>query len=97
MELTAEAIQKLALLSRLHVSDEEIPVLKGKLEHIIDHMAELSALDLSDVPPMMHPDSGERPLREDIPVPSLPRDVALANAPKATEGFYAIPKVIGAA
>ncbi len=97
MELTAEAIQKLALLSRLHVSDEEIPVLKGKLEHIIDHMAELSALDLADVPPMMHPDSGERPLREDVPVPSLPREVALANAPKSTEGFFAIPKVIGAA
>jgi aspartyl-tRNA(Asn)/glutamyl-tRNA(Gln) amidotransferase subunit C len=97
MELTAEAIQKLALLSRLHIADEEIPVLKGKLEHIIDHMAELSALDLSDVPPMMHPDSGERPLREDVPQPSLPRDIALANAPKSVEGFFAIPKVIGAA
>lgn len=97
MELTEDAIRKLALLSRLHIADEEIPVLKGKLEHIIDHMAELSALDLSDVPPMMHPDSGERPLREDVPVPSLPRDIALANAPKAVEGFYAIPKVIGAA
>ena len=97
MELTQEAIQKLALLSRLHIADEEIPKLKDKLEHILGHMDELSALDLSDVPPMMHPDSNERPLREDIPRPSLDRDVALANAPKAVEGFYAIPKVIGAA
>lgn len=97
MELTEDAIRKLALLSRLHIADEEIPVLKDKLEHILGHMDELSALDLSDVPPMMHPDSGERPLREDVPHKSLDRDVALANAPKTVEGFYAIPKVIGAA
>lgn len=97
MELTQEAIQKLALLSRLHIADEEIPKLKDKLEHILGHMDELSALDLSDVPPMMHPDSNERPLREDIPHQSLDRDVVLANAPKAVEGFFAIPKVIGAA
>ena len=96
MELTEEAVRKLALLSRLHISDEEIPVLSGQLAHIIDHMAELSSLDLDDVPPMMHPDSGERPLREDIPHQSLDRDLALSNAPKAVEGFFAIPKVIGA-
>ena len=96
MELTTEAIQKLALLSRLHVSDEEIPALKNKLEHILGHMDELASLDLSDVPPMMHPDSNARPLREDVPHQSLDRDVALANAPKAVEGFFAIPKVIGA-
>ncbi len=97
MELTEDAIRKLALLSRLHIADEEIPVLKTKLEHILDHMDELSSLDLSDVPPMMHPDSGERPLRQDEPHESLDRDLALSNAPKAVEGFFAIPKVIGAA
>ena len=97
MELTAEDVRKLALLSRLHVPEEELSRVAGQLQHILEHMEELSSLDLSDVPPMMHPDSGERPLRADEPLPSLPRDVALANAPKAVEGFYAIPKVIGAA
>ena len=94
MEMTEETVRKLALLSRLHVDDREIPRLAGQLGHILEHMEELSKLDLEDVPPMMHPDSGERPLREDVPVPSLDRDVALSNAPKAVEGFFAIPKVI---
>lgn len=97
MELTEETVRKLALLSRLHIEDSEIPALSGQLAHILEHMEELSKLDLSDIPPMMHPDSGERPLRPDIPQKSLDRDVALANAPKAVEGFFAIPKVIGAA
>ena len=34
-------------------------------------------------------------VRRDLP--RLDRDVALANAPKSVEGFFAIPKVIGAA
>jgi len=97
MELTEDTVRKLALLSRLHLEEAEIPKLAGQLGHILEHMEELSKLDLSDVPPMMHPDSSERPLREDIPHQSLDRDVALANAPKAVEGFFAIPKVIGAA
>lgn len=97
MELTEDTIRKLALLSRLHIEDAEIPKLAGQLGHILEHMEEISRLDLSDIPPMMHPDSGLRPLREDIPHQSLDRDIALGNAPKAVEGFFAIPKVIGAA
>lgn len=97
MELNADDVRKLALLSRLHVPEEDLTKVAGQLQHILEHMEELSALDLSDVPPMMHPDSGARPLRPDVPVASLPREVALANAPKAVEGFFAIPKVIGAA
>lgn len=97
MELNADDVRKLALLSRLHVPEEDLAKVAGQLQHILEHMEELSALDLSDVPPMMHPDSGERPLRPDVPLESLPRDTALANAPKAVEGFFAIPKVIGAA
>jgi len=97
MELTAADVRKLALLSRLHVPEEDLSHVAGQLQHILEHLEELSSLDLADVPPMMHPDSGERPLRADEPLPSLPRDLALSNAPKAVEGFFAIPKVIGAA
>jgi len=97
MELTSDDVRKLALLSRLHVPEEDLTKVAGQLQHILEHLEELSVLDLADVPPMMHPDSSERPLRPDIPVPSLPREIALANAPKSVEGFFAIPKVIGAA
>ena len=97
MQITADDVRKLALLSRLHVAEESLSETTHKLQHILEHLEELSALDLSDVPPMMHPDSGERPLRPDVPMESLPRDIALGNAPKAVEGFFAIPKVIGAA
>lgn len=97
MELTADDVRKLALLSRLHVPEESLAETAHQLQHILEHLEELSALDLSDVPPMMHPDSGERPLRPDVPMESLPREIALGNAPKSVEGFFAIPKVIGAA
>ncbi len=95
MELTEDTVRKLALLSRLHVEESDLPRVAGQLAHVLEHMEEISKLDLSDVPPMMHPDSGERPLRADIPHQSLDRDVALSNAPKSYEGFFAIPKVIG--
>lgn len=94
MELKPQDIKKLALLSRLHVPEGEIDAVITDLQPILGHFEELASLDLSDVPPMMHPDSGIRPLREDEPHVSLPRDTALANAPEARDGMFFVPKVM---
>jgi aspartyl-tRNA(Asn)/glutamyl-tRNA(Gln) amidotransferase subunit C len=35
------------------------------------------------------------PMREDVPRPSLDRDLVARNAPDWTDGFFRVPKVIG--
>jgi aspartyl-tRNA(Asn)/glutamyl-tRNA(Gln) amidotransferase subunit C len=96
MQLTADDVRKIASLSRLHVPEDRLEAVAADLQPILGHLEELASLDLSDVEPMMHPDASPRPLRADEPQPSLPREVVFANAPSAADGFFVIPKVIGA-
>lgn len=95
MELTAEDVRKIASLSSLHVPEDRLEAVAKDLQPILGHLEELASLKLDEVEPMMHPDASPRPLRPDEPRESLPRDVALGNAPAATDGFFTIPKVIG--
>ncbi len=96
MQLTADVVRKLGLLSRLHIPEERLEEVAADLQPILGHLEELASLDLSDVEPMMHPDDSPRPLRPDVPEASLPRDVALGNSKHARDGFFTVPKVIGA-
>ena len=93
--LESEEIQKLAKLSRLSVSEEEIPAYKEHLDKMLNHLDALKALDLSQVEPMTAVENGNTVLREDVPVQGFSLDQAFANAPAVENDHFAIPKVIG--
>lgn len=93
--LEREEVLKLAKLSRLSVSEEEIPALKGHLDKMLNHLDALKALDLSNVEPMTGVENGSTILREDVPVQGFSLDQAFANAPAVENDHFAIPKVIG--
>jgi aspartyl-tRNA(Asn)/glutamyl-tRNA(Gln) amidotransferase subunit C len=97
MQLTADVVRKLGILSRLHIPEDRLEAVAADLQPILGHLEELASLDLSDVEPMMHPDASPRPLRPDVPHESLPREVALGNSPHARDGFFTVPKVMGGA
>lgn len=88
-------VLKLAKLSRLSVSEEEIPALKGHLDKMLNHLDALKALDLSHVEPMTGVENGATILREDEPLQGFTLDQAFANAPAVENDHFAIPKVIG--
>ena len=59
-----------------------------ELSGILDHIEKISELELDDVEPTSHVLDVSNVLRLDEPRPSLPPDVALAQAPAvAAEGF----------
>ena len=93
--LESEEVLKLAKLSRLSISEEEIPAIKGHLDKMLDHLDALKALDLSHVEPMTAVENGETILREDVPVQGFTLEQAFANAPAVENDHFAIPKVIG--
>ena len=93
--LENDEVLKLAKLSRLSISEEEIPAIKGHLDKMLDHLDALKALDLSHVEPMTAVENGETILREDVPVQGFTLEQAFANAPAVENDHFAIPKVIG--
>ena len=62
-----------------------------ELSAVLDHVAKIGELDLTDVPPTSHVVEVTGRLREDVPVPSLPREVVLAQAPLATDEGFLVP------
>jgi aspartyl-tRNA(Asn)/glutamyl-tRNA(Gln) amidotransferase subunit C len=86
--------QKVAALARIALSEAEAVAVAAQLNTILDHFAQLAALDTADVPPTSHPIEVEPPIRADEVCPSLGRDRLLAAAPQAAEGCFTVPKVI---
>jgi aspartyl-tRNA(Asn)/glutamyl-tRNA(Gln) amidotransferase subunit C len=93
--LENDEVLKLAKLSRLSISEEEIPAVKSHLDKMLNHLEALKALDLSNVEPMTAVETGETVLREDVPVQGFTLEQAFANAPAVENDHFAIPKVIG--
>ena len=95
--ITREEVEHVARLARLALTDAEIDALTGELGAILDHAAEVSALETSDVPPTAHPLPLVNVLRPDEPRPGLPRDEVLAEAPAAQDGRFRVPRILGEA
>lgn len=87
MALSIEDVRKVALLARLRLSDEETERMQQQLSSILDYMALLQEVDVSDVPPTAQVTDVVNVLRLDEVRPSLPVDEALSDAP-AREGDY---------
>jgi aspartyl-tRNA(Asn)/glutamyl-tRNA(Gln) amidotransferase subunit C len=95
MSLSREAVEKVSLLGRLRLSDSELATMTQQLGQIVDYMALLAELDTTGVEPMAHAVELTNVLRDDEVRPSLPREEALANAPKHDGECYLVPAVLG--
>ena len=91
---TADVV-KVAKLARLDLTTDEITVMTAQLDGMLEHFADMDALDLAQVEPMTQPFPLQNVLREDVVVPGLDRDEVLAVAPAAEDGRFRVPPIIG--
>jgi aspartyl-tRNA(Asn)/glutamyl-tRNA(Gln) amidotransferase subunit C len=83
-----DEVLHVARLARLALSEDEIEPMARELSAVLDHIAKIGELDLEDVPPSTHVVEVTGRLRPDEPRASLPRAVALGQAPAVSgEGF----------
>lgn len=97
MKITEKEVRYVAGLANLALSDAEVVKLQADLNGILEHMDKLKEIDTSGVEPMAQVlfEAGEiATLREDIVVPPLGNEAALANAPQPGAGYFKVPKVI---
>jgi aspartyl-tRNA(Asn)/glutamyl-tRNA(Gln) amidotransferase subunit C len=62
---------------------------------MLEHFADIDALDLSGVEPMTQPYPLSNVSREDVVVTGLDREEVLANAPAAEDGRFRVPPIVG--
>ena len=95
--LTREDVVHVARLARLDLSDDEVELFTAQLRTVLDHAADVAALDLSHLAPSSHPIALENVLRPDEPRPSLSRDEVLAAAPLVEDYRFRVPRIQGEA
>jgi len=96
MSLSLDEVRRIARLARLRLSTQEEEAFAGQLSAILDHVAQLGELDVGQVEPMTHALAGGDPaaLRQDTPLPCLPPELALANAPARDGTCFKVPRII---
>lgn len=95
--ISTEQVAHVARLARLDLTADELDHYTDQLAAILDHAADIEALDLDGVEPMTHPVPLRNVLREDVEVPCLDRDEVLAAAPAAESGRFKVPPILGEA
>ena len=93
--LSRADVEHVAHLARLGLTDDELAVLEGQLNHILDQYAILARLDTDAIPPTAQTIELENILRDDVVKESLPVEAVLANAAARDGDFVVVPPILG--
>ena len=93
--LTRDAVVKVARLACLELTEAEVEAATEQLGDMLDHFADIDALDLSEVAPMNQPYPLVNVMRDDVERECIDRAEVLANAPHHEDGQFRVPPIIG--
>jgi aspartyl-tRNA(Asn)/glutamyl-tRNA(Gln) amidotransferase subunit C len=94
MPIDRSAVDHVARLARLDLSEDERVRMQRELSVILDHAERIQALDLDDLEPTSHPVPLKNMMRPDEVTPSLSQEEALSNAPASEDGRFRVPRII---
>lgn len=94
MKISHEEIQKIALLSRLAIKEDQMDAVGTQLNDILSYMDLISQVDVEGVQPTAHAVTMQNVMRDDAVQPSFTNEQALLNAPEPEDGYFKVPKVI---
>lgn len=90
--ISDETIEYVGILAKLELSEEEKEQAKKDMANMLDYIDTLNELDTSGVEPMSHVFPVNNVFREDVVTNEDDREEILANAPKAKDGAFVVPK-----
>jgi len=92
--INREELERVALLARLSLSDEEAGRLAREFDSFLDYIETIREIDTVGIAPTANPISLPTPTRPDRPAPAMDAELAVANAPEAAASGFLVPKVI---
>jgi aspartyl-tRNA(Asn)/glutamyl-tRNA(Gln) amidotransferase subunit C len=96
-QISRDEVAHLARLARLALTEAELDGFAGQLDAILGHVGQIQAVDVTGVEPTDNPLKDVNVTRADVVAPCLTQDEALAAAPKAVDGRFAVPRILGEA
>ena len=94
MAVDITTVRKVAQLARIAEPEERLQAIVGELNGILSWIEQLNEVDVTGVEPMTTAVEASTPFRDDKVTDGGDPARVLANAPKAADGFYVVPKVV---
>jgi len=98
MLLTAEDVNRIAMLARLELSSAERAVMLSQLNGFFGIVEQMRAVDTGGVEPLYTPLSAVQAvslrLRDDVVTETDQRALNQASAPRVEDGLFLVPKVV---
>ena len=85
----------MARLAQLALSEDELDAFTSQLAAVLDHAADLEALNVDDVEPSTHPFPLKNILRSDEPGEGFEIEEVPEVAPEVEEGQFRVPPILG--
>jgi aspartyl-tRNA(Asn)/glutamyl-tRNA(Gln) amidotransferase subunit C len=83
-----------AKLARIALTPDEIERFGVQLGSLLEHVATLAQLPVDDVATTAQVVPSTNVVRDDVPRPSLEREVVLALAPERQGAYFRVPRII---
>lgn len=94
MSIAREDVAHLARLSRLALGDDELDHLATQLGQIITAVARVQEVAADGIPPTSHAVPLTNVYRDDVVVPPIGADKALAQAPAVEQQRFRVPRIL---
>ena len=94
MAITRADVERVALLARLDLDDDQVDALTPQMADIVAYVDSLAEVDTAGVEPMVHAVELANVLRPDEVRPGLSHEAALANAPRKDAVGFRVPAVL---
>ena len=94
ISLSLDEVRHVARLARLALSPAEEERYARQLGEILGYVRALEEVDTASIAPTAHAAQIPNPMRDDVVVPSLDPEAALANAPQRSGSAVAVPRII---
>jgi aspartyl-tRNA(Asn)/glutamyl-tRNA(Gln) amidotransferase subunit C len=94
MAITSDEVAHLARLSRLALTDDELDRFAGQLDVIIGAVARVQEVAAEGIPPTTHAVELVNVFRDDVIIPPMGAEAALAQAPAAELGRFRVPRIL---
>lgn len=94
-KISRDEVAHLARLARLALTDDELDSFAGQLDAILGHVSQIQSVDVTGVEATDNPLKDVNVSRPDVVEPCLTQEEALAAAPRAEEGRFAVPRILG--
>lgn len=92
--ISNDEVKAIARLARVDIDDDHVANFAHDLSRILDFIAQMDAVDTSDVEPLAHPLEVDAPVRTDEVREVDQRALFQSGAPQTEAGLYLVPRVL---